>query len=327
MKKNAVSLQDDWVQYNACATLWEKEEYGIEMSKARPLAPTATRPTLTQVLEASYKTVLMSRKSGVVSYHNRNVPWLCSLPVCPSGSSNTWKETVLYRFTGGSDEGVPTAGLIFDAAGNLYGTTGGGNGACTETNTPLCGTAFELSHVSSSWKLTTLYTFTGGSDGAVPAGSLLFDGKGLFGTTVTGGHVNEEFGTDGDGTVFELTQTSSGWAENVIYEFGLTDNDGAFPSSGLIKDTAGNLYGTTAYGGPYTNDSNYGTIFELSPTSGDTWTETIVNNFDSTDGAFPSGGLILDSTGNLYGTTENGGSSSSLHNSCDCGTAYEITPK
>jgi uncharacterized repeat protein (TIGR03803 family) len=216
-----------------------------------------------------------------------------------------WTETVLYTFGGLPDGAEPWAGLIFDAAGNLYGTTSqGGN--------YLYGTVFELMpNGSGGWTETVLHSFGSGTDGYQPLnGSLMFDAAGnLYGTT-------QEGGTAGGGTVFELTPNGSGgWTETVLHSFG-SGTDGRFPLAGLIFDAAGDLYGTTELGG----NSNAGTVFELTPNGGGGWTETVLHRFgNGTDGAEPWAGLIFDARGNLYGTTFQGGNYLG-------GTVFELTP-
>src|SRR5208282_2173298 len=155
------------------------------------------------------------------------------------------------------------------------------------------------------------YSFTGGSDGGFPDANVIFDAAGnLYSTTQSGGAF-------GHGTVFRLTpSTGGGWTESVLYSFA-GGSDGSEPFTGLIFDSAGNLYGTTAYGG----SSGVGTVYELSPISGGAWQETIVHNFNysATDGAYPVGGLTIDAAGNLYGLTSSGGSGG-------YGIAYEFSP-
>jgi uncharacterized repeat protein (TIGR03803 family) len=219
-----------------------------------------------------------------------------------------WTEQVLYSFNPSIGDGYyPFAGLIFDAAGNLYGTTsaGGGNGGQ--------GTVFELTPAQGGgWTEKALYSFTGYPDGGNPRSGLIFDAAGnLYGTTFRGG-------TDGAGTVFELTLSKGGgWTEQVLYTF--TGMDGRQPYAGLIFDAAGNLYGTTSGGGTI----GYGTVFELAPKAGGGWTEQVLYNFGSgSDGAFPQAALIFDAAGNLYGTTEEGGTNG--YNGY--GTVFELTP-
>ena len=219
-----------------------------------------------------------------------------------------WTESVLYRFNGGIDGGFPYAGLIFDQAGNLYGTTSlGGNLSCGYLGSG-CGVVFTLTPNSDgSWTESVLYSFTGGSDGENPQSSLIFDSLGnLYGTTPEGG-------AGGRGTVFELApKVGGGWEESVLYTFcpGAKCADGEDPLASLIFDQAGNLYGTTYAGG---NSNNKGTVFTLTPNSGGSWSESVLYSFCPTkpcrDGNNPYAGLTLDPAGNLYSTTLSGGAS------------------
>lgn len=224
-------------------------------------------------------------------------------------SAQAQTETVLYNFAGVPGDGFqPLSGLIFDPAGNLYGTTneGGIDTDCQGLGNSGCGTVYELSPVGSGWQETVLYSFSGGSDGGVPAAGLIRDASGnLFGTTQFGG-ISGGCSGFGCGVVFELSPSGSGWTETVIHSF-TGDADGAYPVAGLIFDAAGNLYGTASAGGNSINGCVYqringcGVIFELSP--GSSWTETVIHTFiDGSDGAAPLAGLTLDSAGNLYGT-------------------------
>jgi uncharacterized repeat protein (TIGR03803 family) len=168
-----------------------------------------------------------------------------------------WTETVLLNFNG-SDGSGPQAGLIFDAAGNLYGTTVGGGTNCPPFG---CGTVFELTPTAGGgWTEKVLHSFGNGTDGANPFAGLIFDAAGnLYGTTYGGG--TYRCGASGCGTAFELTPAAGGsWTETVLYSFS-RGNDGFEPEAGLIFDSAGNLYGTTAVGGTYDG----GTVFELTP--------------------------------------------------------------
>ncbi len=252
----------------------------------------------------------------------------------PSSGSGPWTETVLYSFTGSSDGAEPLVGLILDSQGNLYGaTSNGGNESdasiCGESSG--CGVVFELSPPSagtSSWTETVLYTFGGGSEGG-PGGAsgLIFDPSGnLYGTTFYGGNTTYCGGL-GCGVVFELSQPSSGsgpWTETVLYSF--TDgNDGGQPASGVISDSKGNLYGTTTVYGGLGN----GAAFELSPPSGASgaWTESVLYAFSQgSDGFVPDAGLIFDSTGNLYGTTTDGGNLTAACDYAGCGVVFELSP-
>ena len=220
-------------------------------------------------------------------------------------------ETVLHSFTGGGDGAVPIAGLIADAAGNLYGTTftGGGSG-CGGSG---CGTVFKLTRSGTE---SVLHSFTGSfGDGAGPDAGLIADAAGnLYGTTEFGGGSIGCRSTIGNGcgTVFKLTPSGT---ETVLYSF-TGGGDGAEPFAGLIADAAGNFYGTTSQGGA----SNDGTVFKLTPSG----TETVLHSFtDGSDGGFPLAGLITDAAGNLYGTTSQGGGGSGCGDS-GCGTVFEI---
>jgi uncharacterized repeat protein (TIGR03803 family) len=231
-------------------------------------------------------------------------------------------ETVLYGFNSNGVGGDYPSGVVFDTAGNLYGTTVyGGSGLC-----PLldggCGTVWELSpNGSGGWTKKTLHNFTkNGKDGFFPTTGLIFDKAGnLYGTTQQGG-------THHYGTVYELTPHANGnWTEKILHEFNYNGTDGAYPEAGVVFDTKGNLYGTT-YGGGIISCFPFflgcGTVFELSPATEGRWTETILHNFanNGTDGYLPSrGALILDGAGDLYGTTSSGGTD-------NYGTAYELTP-
>jgi uncharacterized repeat protein (TIGR03803 family) len=218
------------------------------------------------------------------------------------GAGGKWTENVLYNFCtlqNCADGSQPLAALIFDASGNLYGTTTGGG-------TSGLGTVFELSPAANgAWKEKVLYSFcsaTGCPDGAGPNGSLIFDSAGnLYGTTVRGGAYSKKYCIGTCGTVFELTRGSHGsWTERVIHSFRYSD--GADPFTGLIFDGSGNLYGTTEMGGAYGN----GVAFELSSGTEGTWTETVLHSFYARD-ASPHSNLALDQTGNLYGTIVYGG--------------------
>jgi uncharacterized repeat protein (TIGR03803 family) len=216
--------------------------------------------------------------------------------ITPNASEN-WTESVLYSFTGSWDGGQPFGTLIFDTAGNLYGTTNFGGSANCKLG---CGTIFKLTPTSAGWAETVVYTFTGGSDGREPYAGLVSDAQGNFyGTTLLGGNPNNTCNS-GCGTVFQLSYSNSAWKANVLYTFAGA-NDGAWPHASLIFDGAGNLYSTTKGGGTYGS----GTVFRLTAGS---WTESVLYNFTGgQDGKEPPGRLILDTAGNLYGTTSRGG--------------------
>ncbi len=219
-----------------------------------------------------------------------------------SPSNGGWTESLPYLFTGGFDGSNPEAGLTLDAAGNLYGTANS-NGEYFD------GTVFELKRSGSSWAEDTLYSFAGGDRGAYPAAGLIFDPAGnLYGTT--------EFGGNGNGMVFELSPSGAGYFLNQTYAFvGGFGLDG--PLAPVLRDSAGNLYGTTFEVG---GGANVGEVFELSPSNGG-WTYTVLHYFtdDHGDGGLPSGSLVMDAHGNLYGTTTTGGT-------YQLGTVWEITP-
>lgn len=219
-------------------------------------------------------------------------------------AANTYK--ILHKFTGpdGSD---PISVLIFDTAGNLYGTTTSG-GCCGN------GTVFKLApNADGSWTQSTPYSFTGGRDGATAMSAVTFDGAGnLYGTTVWGGDY-------ASGTVYKLTPNLDGtWTEIVLHSFSYSDGNGWQVVGGLVFDTNGNLYGTATIGGAY----GHGVVFKLAPNSDGSWTESTVHDFmGGTEGGYPDHGkLIFDATGNLYGVTAgwNGGDSN--------GTVFELTP-
>lgn len=218
-------------------------------------------------------------------------------------SGGGWTETVLHSFSG-SDGSVPMGGLVFDTSGNLYGTTEQGG-----TNTNKDGVVFKLApNGSGGWNETVLYSFHG-FDGSEPRGTLVFDSNGnLYGTTTFGG-LSTCF--SGCGVVFKLAPTASGpWTLTLLHRFS-GGVDGRGPESGVVFDSAGNLYGTTEFGG-FTGkgceSASCGVAYELSPTTKGPWKESILHEFKlQADGGYPIGGPILDSAGNIYGTTEFGG--------------------
>jgi len=216
-----------------------------------------------------------------------------------AGGSGTWTQTVLHSFTGGSDGASPFGSTpVFDSAGNLYGLAADGGPHDY-------GVVYQLSRGSNGvWKYRVVYAFLGGASGNGPTGDLVIDSGGnLFGTTKY--------------TVFELIPSSNGtWTEKTLHRF-VGGADGATPDAGLVLDTAGNLYGTTYSGG-----AHRGTVYELIPGSNGTWTEKILHSFSSTggDGVFPGfATLLVDASGNVYGTTPSGGTSNS-------GVVFKIVP-
>ncbi len=221
-----------------------------------------------------------------------------------SQGPGAWTETILYNFTGGSDGSRPWGGVIFDSAGNLYGTTflGGTSNA---------GTVYELTPGQGGvWTETLLYSFAGGADGSGPQSDLIFDRSGnLYGTT-TGG------GSPGNGIVFELTPGQGGlWTETVLHSF--MAGEGTSPRAAAIFGTHGELYGTLANDGAY----GAGGVFRLNPpaTKGGAWRETTLYTFTGgADGLGPLCRLVL-YKGSLYGTTVKGGASSG-------GVIFQLTP-
>jgi uncharacterized repeat protein (TIGR03803 family) len=238
---------------------------------------------------------------------------LLALPATTSWAASN--EQAIHVFHG-NDGATPFARLIFDAAGNLYGTTFEGGDFLSD------GVVFKLARGGDGkWAETVLHRFYGSPDGSRPPGGLIFDAAGnLYGTTSDGG-------ASGAGTVFKLAHGTNGkWKETVLYSFTGGDLDGAFPASGLVLDRAGNLYGTTVYGGslqpcPFDPDGTppgCGIVFKLTPGAHGKWTETMLHSFGiGQNGATPSG-LVPDAAGNLYGTTVTGSASGN-------GTVFKLT--
>lgn len=209
-------------------------------------------------------------------------------------------ENVIYTFPGMAGGSYPQAGVTFDQAGNLFGTTSQGGGP------PNFGTAFELTPSQGGWVENTIYTFQSGSGGQTPYAGLILDQSGnLYGATTTGG-------VNGGGTVFELAPSNGRWTFSVLYSF--TGSGGPFAN--LVMGRDGSLYGATGDDGLY----GMGAVFKLTHTSGG-WTYASLHDFTGgSDGAYPNGSLVFDSKGNLYGTTESGGPYGYD------GVVFEITP-
>jgi uncharacterized repeat protein (TIGR03803 family) len=232
-------------------------------------------------------------------------------------------ESVLYSFAGAPDGGYPSGGLLFDVAGNIYGTTVGGGTHCPDQGG--CGIVYELSPSLTGYTESVLYNFCTTNvqnrcpDGANPYGGLISDKLGnLYGTTFLGG-------SKGLGVVFELSPPSvqgGSWTETTLWTFGERKDDGLRPFQGKLNwDAAGNLYGTTQFGGSHGD----GTVFELSPNGTGSWKETILLSFAGTDGNSPQYGVAIDADGNLFGTASFGGVVNSLC-SDGCGTVFELSP-
>ncbi len=218
--------------------------------------------------------------------------------------NGVWTESVLHSFRGNGDGWFPYAGLFMAGSGTFYGTTiyGGNYGN---------GTVFKLFQSRGVWKLKIIYSFTGGSDGYEPWGTLIRDQNGvLYGTTRSGGHWDV-------GVVFMLSPAGGKWTETVLHTFPFQNgsNDGYWPIAGLAWGPSGSLYGTTSAG-----NAGDGTVFELRQ-SGGVWTETILHQFGNKkgDGGYLQGGVTLDKNDALYGMTAGGGK-------YDYGTVWKITP-
>ena len=245
---------------------------------------------------STYDITVRSQTSGIscsVSNASGTIGLSNVTSVAVSCSAGT--ESVLYFFKGGTTDGQdPGGGLIMDGAGNLYGTTAGGG-------TNGYGTVFTINAAGTE---SVVYSFKGGTtDGDSPFGQLVMDSAGnLYGTTSGGG-------ANGDGTVFKITAAGT---ESVLHSFVGGTTDGQQPIAGLVMDSAGNLYGTTSFGG----ENDDGTVFKISAGG----TASILYSFKggTTDGKVPDSGVIMDGAGNLYGTTSMGGANGD-------GTVYEIS--
>lgn len=226
-------------------------------------------------------------------YNLRPLATFCRTIQCP------WTETVIHSFAGGEDGSQPQYGdLVFDAAGNVYGTTSAGGAGS-------CGTVFKLSRSGGSWTESILYSLNAATDGCVPYAGVTLDSAGnLYGTTTQGGSA------DG-GTVFKLTHSGSSWTASTLYSFG-APGDGSSPYGGVAINPQGNLYGTTFVGG----SGNGGIVYELQPFEGG-WTYTVLYAFDQIQGPFDT--PTLDAAGNLYATTFGGGRYS-------LGNVFKLTP-
>jgi uncharacterized repeat protein (TIGR03803 family) len=243
--------------------------------------------------------------------------------LAPAANGQTFQ--VIHSFTGTTDGMYPVAGVTVDSHGNLYGTTniGGTGTSCFEG----CGAAFKMSRAGSGWVFTTLYDFAGGNDdGGQPGARMIVGPDGvLYGTTSEGGGSGCSSG-EGCGTVFSLQPPAhfsghflSPWTEKVLYRF-TGGSDGDSPrSADLLFDNAGNLYGTTIFGGGGSCQDGCGAVYKLAR-SGSGWTESVIHSFSASgDGQQPWAGVVQDQSGNLYGTTAQGGP----HR---WGTVYQLIP-
>ncbi len=211
-------------------------------------------------------------------------------------SNGGWTESVLWSFTGGNDGNQPLSGVIFDSTGNLYGTTvlGGANRA---------GNIYELSPSASGWTEKTLYSLNGGYEGYEILGGVAMDQRGYLYSTARFG------GTGGAGTAYQLSPSGGGWKYTLMQAF----SGIAGPVDTPTLDAAGNVYVTSTFTG------GNGSVVKLTPSNGG-WNSVTLHSFNGYDGAAPVGGVILDGSGNIYGTAANGGSDG------DNGVVFEIKP-
>jgi len=237
----------------------------------------------------------------------------------PQKSGGVWKEKVLYSFKSGTYGANPNGGLVFDKQGAIYGTTFfGGNQKCGADNGIGCGTLFKLDppiEKSGKWLEKVLYRFQSDPDGAGPEGGLILGtGDGLYGTTFGGGN-------SGLGTIFQLKRAGSTWTETVLYTFD-DRNDGANPMAGLTV-VKGDFYGTASVG-----SETRGDVFKLTPPThkGSKWGLSVLYGFQGVpNGRIPAASLILDEAGNLYSTTQSGGSGTNC-GTFACGIVFEVGP-
>ncbi|HLY02899.1 MAG TPA: choice-of-anchor tandem repeat GloVer-containing protein [Candidatus Cybelea sp.] len=242
-------------------------------------------------------------------------------PPITAPGPNRWNEASLHTFNYTDGAYNIYAGLVFDAAGNLYGTTqSGGEAGCNIVES--CGIVFELMRTASgNWQEKVLHSFFASDPlGFFPRAGLTLDAKGdLFGSTSAGGPYCS--GSVNCGAIFELFPNNGQRTEKVLHGF-RGEIDGTSPEGALIFDAAGNLYGTTAEGG----ERDDGTIFELTPQRNGSWEKSTLHSFTNDEGSGPEGKLAFDSAGNLYGTTEFSGAYRSACGGYGCGTAFELKP-
>jgi uncharacterized repeat protein (TIGR03803 family) len=230
----------------------------------------------------------------------------CGVAYTLTNVGGTYSQTVLHSFTGGNDGSGPGAGLTIDDRGNLYGMTptGGAYGI---------GTIYQLHpNQQGGYRFRVIHTFTGGLDGSsASAGRMILDQAGnLYGAATVGGRF-------GNGVVFQLKLHSGMWRQKTLYSF-KGQPDAGFPYGGLVFDQAGNLYGTTYYDG----ERDLGSVYQLHPGPGGIWKERVLYSFvGGSDGSNSISSLVFDSSGNMYGTTSEGGAPG-----CSCGTIFKMTP-
>jgi outer membrane protein assembly factor BamB len=259
-------------------------------------------PDSTLVLDSAGNLYGTTLQGGLVTKNPECSPGCGLVFKLTPTASGPWKETIIHRFTGKLDGANPVAGLIQDSAGNLFGSAAGGG-------TTQLGVAFELSPTPTGWKETVLHNF-GGTQGAAPFAPLAFDSAGdLYGTTLLGGNQNL-------GVVFKLTRQKSGlWKERVLHNF-QGGSDGLIPLAGVVLDKEGNVFGASQ---AMNGQLPCGTVFKLTAANG--YAQTILHEFEGTfnnnDGCIPNQ-LVFDSHGNLFGTSEFGGTDSA-------GTIFKLT--
>jgi hypothetical protein len=248
--------------------------------------------------------------------------------VPPATEEGEWTKIVIHTFKGGENDGAePHGGLIFDKAGNLYGTTLLGGSSSYG-----CGTAFQLSPPSSpgaAWHERILFSFPCEVSVGGPLSSLIFDSRGnLYGVSPWGGPNQCLIPQNaGCGVVFELsppTTHSGEWSETILHEFAYDNGDAFYPLGGLVADRTGALYGTTVLGGSH----RHGSIYRLVRDHG-VWSESIIYDFPGTQVGGPTSGLIVDGSGNLYGTAENlkhFKNSTLCPSTVECGEVFELSP-
>jgi uncharacterized repeat protein (TIGR03803 family) len=230
----------------------------------------------------------------------------CGVAYKLTKSGSTYSHSVLHNFTGGADGSGPGQGLSFDSYGNLYGMTaiGGQYGL---------GVVYQLRPTGDgTYGFGVVHAFTGGDDGSSgSAGRLLIDQAGaIYGAATTGG-------AHAKGTVFRIKRQGGNWQLTTLYSF-KGQPDAGFPYGGLNFDAYGNLYGTTYYDGAY----NLGSVYQLHPTAQGEWKERVLYSFKGgADGANSISNLVFDASGNLYGTTSEGG-----FGGCSCGTIFKLSP-
>lgn len=247
---------------------------------------------------------------GTTEYTGSGSPAATVYELAPSGGA--WVFSIVYSFPDNGTAATPYDGVVFDAHGNIWATTYyGGIEDCGDPQLPdSCGIIFELIPSGSGWSEKTVFQFHRTVGGA-PTGDLIFDQSGnLYGTL-------QEDGPNGGGSVYQLNPLSG--VVTVLASFPGSGDTANGATGNLVMDAAGNLYGVTEEGGAH----DQGSIFKLTPSNGG-WILTDLHDFSGSDGRDPYAGLTMDSTGNLYGTTAYGGSSSNCNGGC--GVIFEITP-